>query len=98
MPFQPGNKLGGRTADGERVRKLCRAKTEEAVRALVEALEAKTEDGAANHEVRIKAANALLDRGYGKPAQAVTGEDGGPIKVDSSAGLLEALKRLAGEK
>lgn len=94
MPFQPGNKHGGRTIEGERVRKLARAKTEQAVRALADALEAMkpvvVSDGAAagshveevpDHDVRIKAAIALLDRGYGRPAQAVTGEDGGPVKV-----------------
>lgn len=32
---------------------------------------------------RVSAANALLDRGYGKPAQAVqvTGAEGGPVTV-----------------
>lgn len=29
---------------------------------------------------RVAAATALLDRGHGKPAQALTGEDGGAIK------------------
>ena len=31
---------------------------------------------------RVAAANALLDRGWGKAAQAITGEDGeGPVKI-----------------
>lgn len=30
---------------------------------------------------RREAAIALLDRGFGKPAQPLTGEDGGPIAV-----------------
>jgi hypothetical protein len=30
---------------------------------------------------RRQAAEALLDRGFGKPAQPITGEDGGPIAV-----------------
>lgn len=32
---------------------------------------------------RVSAANAILDRGYGKPKQAMehTGEDGGPLQV-----------------
>ena len=30
---------------------------------------------------RVQAANILLDRGWGKPAQAHTGEDGGDISV-----------------
>jgi hypothetical protein len=33
---------------------------------------------------RVSAANAILDRGYGKPHQAVqmTGAEGGPLKVE----------------
>ena len=46
---------------------------------------------------RIAAAKELLDRTDGKPRQEITGEDGGAIKLDASAGLLETLKRLAGE-
>ena len=30
---------------------------------------------------RVSAANSLLDRGYGKPAQAITGKDGGPLEL-----------------
>jgi hypothetical protein len=44
---------------------------------------------------RIAAIKEWHDRAYGRPAQAITGEDGGPIAVDNSSGLLEALKRLA---
>lgn len=29
---------------------------------------------------RVSAANAILDRGYGKPPQALTGPDGGPMQ------------------
>lgn len=32
---------------------------------------------------RVSAANALLDRGYGKPKQVINGdEDGGPLRVE----------------
>jgi hypothetical protein len=30
---------------------------------------------------RVAAANSILDRGWGKPAQPVTGEDEGPIQL-----------------
>lgn len=111
MPFQAGNKFGGRNPEGERLRKECRKVTDKVIRAWIEALGAEkpvvVSDGAesgshieyvVDHDVRIKAANALADRGYGRPAQAITGEDGGPVQVDGSAGLLEALKRLADKK
>jgi hypothetical protein len=41
------------------------------------------EEGAAGPEMQFEAAVHLLDRGLGKPAQAVTGQDGGPLQVDS---------------
>lgn len=60
------------------LRDLARTHTEEAVTTLVEIMRNKAEPSAA----RVSASQAILDRGYGKPAQAVTGEDGeGPIKV-----------------
>ena len=39
---------------------------------------------------RVAAATALLDRGWGKPAQPHTGEDGGAIEI--------ILRNLAAEK
>lgn len=97
MPFEKGNKLGGRTEEGERLRKACRKVTEKAVRAWIEALEAQDAEGAPDHEVRIKAAAHLMDRGYGRPAQAITGEDGGAVKVDVVTGLREFLMRVASD-
>ena len=50
-----------------------------------------------NDQARIAAAKELLDRGYGKTAQAVelTGKDGGPI---SSISLTpNEFKQIAGE-
>ena len=35
-----------------------------------------------DHAERRNCANALLDRRLGKPAQSITGEDGGPIQVE----------------
>lgn len=38
---------------------------------------------------RVSAANALLDRGYGKPSAVIAGdEDGGPIKTVSEIRLV----------
>lgn len=33
---------------------------------------------------RVAAAKELLDRGYGRPAQAITGEGGGPVSLGIS--------------
>lgn len=40
---------------------------------------------------RVAAYNAILDRAVGKPAQAVTGEDGqGPVQIVVSTGIVRA--------
>jgi hypothetical protein len=45
-------------------------------------------------DMRIKAANAVLDRLFGKPKQPITGEEGAPpVSVD----LASLLERLAGQ-
>ena len=44
---------------------------------------------------RIRAAEIILERAWGKAAQPVTGEGGeGPVKVDTSAALLELAEAL----
>lgn len=42
------------------------------------------QDDQAPHAARVSASNALLDRGYGRPAQSVehTGKDGGAINAN----------------
>ena len=59
------------------IRSLARVHTEEMVRVLVSiARSKKAPEGA-----RVVAANSLLDRGWGKPDQPHTGQDGGPLRV-----------------
>ena len=86
MPFgegQSGNPAG-RPQRVSHVRILARAQTEKAVEALIAALDDE------NSRVRVAAAEAILDRGWGRPAQALTGEDG--------EGPAELLLRWASEK
>ena len=58
------------------VKELARAHTGEAIETLVSIMTNPKSAPAA----RVSAANALLDRGFGKPAQHITG-DGGPLFV-----------------
>lgn len=41
-------------------------------------------------DIRLRAAQAVLDRGFGKPAQAHTGEGGeGPVRVEVVTGIAD---------
>ncbi len=60
------------------IRSLARAHTETAIRVLAGIMQEPT----ANSAARVSAATALLDRGWGKPAQAIVGDDAlDPITV-----------------
>jgi hypothetical protein len=72
LPGQSGNPTG-RPALIKKMQELAREQTEDAINTLVACL--KDEDG----RVRVSAAVALLDRGYGRPAQSITTEDGGAL-------------------
>jgi hypothetical protein len=74
---QSGNP-GGRPSDAA-LKELCRAKTAAAIATLAEIMGNKKAPAAA----RVAAANAILDRGYGKPAQAIVGPDGGPVQFQA---------------
>ena len=73
---QSGNPRG-RPRELGKIQDLARAYTEEALKVLVDALSSPRED------LRIKAADALLDRGYGKPTQSLehSGADGAPLGI-----------------
>jgi len=77
-PFKKGQSgnPGGRPKVVAEVRELARAHTGEAVQTLVSIMTNPKCAPAA----RVSAANALLDRGYGKPPQHISGE-GGPSYV-----------------
>lgn len=80
MPFQPGQSgnPNGRPKVAPEVRELARALSVEAI----ETHAAIMRDLDAPPAARGASANAILDRAWGKPAQAVTGEDGeGPVEL-----------------
>jgi hypothetical protein len=82
MPrFQPGQSgnPGGRPKENRIVRELARKHTDDAIAVLAEIMH----DVTKHESARITAAVALLDRGWGKPAQAIVGgdEDDAPIQL-----------------
>lgn len=63
------------------IRSLARAHTEKAVKVLVGIMSQPKAPAAA----RVSAAQVLLDRGWGKAAQIMAGdEEGGPVKLEIS--------------
>jgi hypothetical protein len=84
MTFQPGQSGNpqGRKREDVRVKELARQYTDAAIAALVRALD--------NEKTCVAAASALLDRGYGKPAQEITGPEGGDLLSDITIRLVKA--------
>jgi hypothetical protein len=83
MPFEKGHSgnPSGRPKVDTRVRELAQAQTESAIAGLVRVLEGEKTPAAA----RVSAAVALLDRGWGKPVQMITGDEENPIQITSAS-------------
>jgi hypothetical protein len=89
----PSGRPHKRLPDG---RTLKEAAMEHAVLAL-ETLAKIAQDGESD-AARVSAANSLLDRGFGKPTQPISGdEDEAPIQtaIDMSGLSLEAVREIA---
>lgn len=73
---QSGNPGGRPKLEGE-VRKLAQKHSKRAIQRLVELMESE------NEKVAALAANSVLDRAFGKPAQSLSvgGEGGGPVQA-----------------
>lgn len=76
-PKTGGRQKGTPNKVGASLREAARLYTDEALALFVEMMRAES----VFPQVRLAAARELMDRGYGRPAQAITGEDGGPIAV-----------------
>lgn len=76
-----GNPKGRPKVEGA-IRELCRKHGKEAVEVLIGLMK-----DAENEAVRKAAADSLLDRGYGKAAQVITGADGEKLSLSISIDL-----------
>lgn len=79
MAFQPGQSgnPGGRPKENAEVKALARSHGKRALEKLASLIDSEDE------RVATAACQAILDRGYGKPAQAIVGgdEDDSPLRV-----------------
>jgi 2-keto-4-pentenoate hydratase len=103
MPWQKGqsgNPNGAKRvtlANGMTLRDMARSHTDKAIKALVKVMS----DEASTDAAVIGAAVALLDRGWGKPAQSVeiTGAEGGPIEtLDVGKAPADVLRWIAAQQ
>jgi hypothetical protein len=89
MPFRPGQSgnPSGRPKADPMIREAARAHAEDAIAVFVANL---TDE---SPMIRHKAAEAILDRAYGKPAQAIIGgeEDDPPIRQEARV-LIELVR------
>jgi hypothetical protein len=69
--------LNDMTKTPAEIRSLARSHTRTAINALVGVMRAKD----ATHAARVSAANAILDRGWGKAAQALENSDEGALEL-----------------
>lgn len=95
MPVPKGIRVGGRQKGtpnklGKEVRELARKYGADSIAGLVEIAQDKDEPTAA----RVSAYKEILDRGYGKAATVVTGEDGeGPVKASVEVTFVGAASK-----
>ncbi len=74
---QSGNP-GGRPKGDKELQELARTHTKAAITRLVEWMKSD------NAKASVQASTALLDRGWGRPVQAVSGPNGGPVEVEAT--------------
>ena len=90
QPGESGNPAGLPKGIAE-VRELARTYTKPAIEKLARLMES-----GYSEQVQLMAANALLDRGWGKPMQPFAGEDiAPPVRIDVRLELLRVLNQLA---
>ena len=84
-----GQRIGGRQKGtpnkaGRELREIARQYTDEAIDVLVATMRK------GEMPFALTAVNQLLDRGHGKPAQALTGGDGGDLVIIMKTGVDRA--------
>lgn len=89
MPFKKGQSgnPGGRPKENDEIKALARKHTKSAIARLVFWMQSD------NAKASVSASQALLDRGHGKPTQAISGPDGGDIPISVGIRFVDANQR-----
>jgi hypothetical protein len=85
-PGQSGNP-SGRSRAADELRKALEQDAPHARQRLRELLDSDDES------IALRAAEFVIDHVKGRPTQAVTGEDGGPVQID--LGVVDMLRKLS---
>lgn len=88
----PGGRPHRVTSDGRTLKQICRDHTDKAIDVLTEILESGSEGA------KLTAAKELLDRGWGRATQPISGDDEMPAidhAIDVSRLSVETLRELA---
>lgn len=86
----PGGRPKGMVMELRALQELCRAHAEEAV---AELLKIARDIEGTPVAVRVNTWENLLSRGFGKPNQPVTGEDGGPVDMSMTVTFVGVEKK-----
>ena len=84
--FIKGNSMGGRNKLPTEVKEMLKAAAPEACQLLIDTVR----DPGVDRKLRIRCAEAILDRVYGRPAQAVTLSNEGELERMAGVVLLPA--------
>lgn len=93
MAFKPGESgnPGGRPKKDTTIVDLARAASPQAIAKIIELA-----NNSSDPKIQIQACREILDRGYGKAAQAVelSGSDGEPLKIGITFNLKDTRKQI----
>lgn len=93
MAFKPGESgnPGGRPKKDTTIVDLCRAAAPEAIAEII-----RLSKHSSDEKIKVQACREILDRGYGKAAQAVelSGSDGEPLKIGITFNLKDTRKQI----
>lgn len=78
-----GRKLGSRTKNVSEVKEAARKYGVAAIEALAELAGLTGSKPAESEQVRVSASTIILDRGFGRPTQAIAGDPEHPIEMSS---------------